>query len=507
MKVVLAIPPNTHSPLILPETCLNDDDHVLAGPVPIAALKNLPLPLEPPDTAPPYHWQEVQALLNGRALLPIELPFGFLELRSFIRQGYVHMYPGITIRRRKHYHCRRCGNQQKHWFSSYKCSWCNDFCVYCRSCIMMGRVTTCTPLFTWNGPVPSLCTQHEVLAWQGTLSPLQKHAADRITETIISSKSSELLIWAVCGAGKTEMLFPGFAHALKDGKRVLLATPRTDVVLELMPRLKRAFPTIALAGLYGGSSDRLYNGQLVVATTHQTRRFQDAFDVVIIDEVDAFPYRYDKSLAYAVQKAAKTDAVTIYLTATPEERLRKRCEKKEAIVQVNRRFHGHPLPVPSFQWAGDWRKALMRGRIILAFSAWFDHQLESGRRAVIFVPSVQIASLLRDCLQKKEKSIVSVHASDPDRKEIVHAFRNGEMPMLVTTTILERGVTFYGIDVAVLGAEDDVFTESALVQIAGRAGRSPDDPHGNVTFFHYGKTKAMNRCRKQILSMNRMKTL
>ncbi len=80
--------------------------------------------------------------------------------------------------------------------------------------------------------------------------------------------------------------------------------------------------------------------------------------------------------------------------------------------------------------------------------------------------------------------------------------RAKEIPLLLTTTILERGVTFPNIDVAVVGAEDDIFTESALVQIAGRAGRSKDYPGGVVTFFHYGKTNAMVKARKQILSMN-----
>jgi len=80
--------------------------------------------------------------------------------------------------------------------------------------------------------------------------------------------------------------------------------------------------------------------------------------------------------------------------------------------------------------------------------------------------------------------------------------RTKEIPLLLTTTILERGVTFPNIDVAVVGAEDPIFTESALVQIAGRAGRSKDHPDGVVTFFHYGKTDEMIKARRQIVSMN-----
>jgi competence protein ComFA len=106
-------------------------------------------------------------------------------------------------------------------------------------------------------------------------------------------------------------------------------------------------------------------------------------------------------------------------------------------------------------------------------------------------------------LQKLDPRIEAVHAEDPNRKEKVQQMRDQQIPMLLTTTILERGVTFPNIDVAVVGSEDDIFTESALVQIAGRAGRSADYPTGTITFFHYGKTNAMLKAKRQILEMNR----
>jgi competence protein ComFA len=97
----------------------------------------------------------------------------------------------------------------------------------------------------------------------------------------------------------------------------------------------------------------------------------------------------------------------------------------------------------------------------------------------------------------------AVYAADKARHEKVARFRNEEYSLLLTTTILERGITISNLDVAVLGAEDHVFTESALVQIAGRVGRSAKMPTGDVTFFHYGKTDAMVRARAQINWMNK----
>ncbi len=81
--------------------------------------------------------------------------------------------------------------------------------------------------------------------------------------------------------------------------------------------------------------------------------------------------------------------------------------------------------------------------------------------------------------------------------------RNKEINLLITTTILERGVTFPNIDVAVLGAENDVFTDSALIQIAGRAGRSSEHPDGDVVFFHHGQTWSMVEAKNQIENNNK----
>lgn len=91
---------------------------------------------------------------------------------------------------------------------------------------------------------------------------------------------------------------------------------------------------------------------------------------------------------------------------------------------------------------------------------------------------------------------------DQNREEKINQFREKKLHALITTTILERGVTFPSVDVVVLGAGHEVFNEAALVQIAGRAGRSADDPSGEVIFFHDGKTYAMEKARQMILDMN-----
>ncbi|KAA0781568.1 DEAD/DEAH box helicase, partial [Bacillus sp. BB081] len=125
------------------------------------------------------------------------------------------------------------------------------------------------------------------------------------------------LLWAVTGAGKTEMTFPLIDSVLKNAGKVLVATPRRDVVLELAPRMAKAFPTTTMAVLYGGSEDRWQEADLTIATTHQLLRFSQAFDLFILDELDAFPFHNDPMLAYAANRCCKSDGAFVYLSATP----------------------------------------------------------------------------------------------------------------------------------------------------------------------------------------------
>ena len=113
------------------------------------------------------------------------------------------------------------------------------------------------------------------------------------------------------------MIFPLIHHTVSKGGRVLIATPRKDVVLELQPRIGRAFADYSLVTLYGGSEQRWEQGQITIATTHQLLRFHKAFDLVIIDEIDAFPYHNNPMLAYAAAKVCKPSGTNILLSATP----------------------------------------------------------------------------------------------------------------------------------------------------------------------------------------------
>ena len=131
------------------------------------------------------------------------------------------------------------------------CKRCGKACAYCRKCITMGRVSECTVLVRGiherNGD-----RELNPLQWNGALSIGQELAAQGVIEAI---KQKESFYLGCVRGWKTEMLFYGIEEALQKGERVCIATPRTDVVLELAPRLQEVFPSITVAALYGGSVD------------------------------------------------------------------------------------------------------------------------------------------------------------------------------------------------------------------------------------------------------------
>lgn len=441
--------------------------------------------------------KDLQQYLSGRKLLKDELPFSLALLQQHYDHGYLQLHKGV-INEQGTYRCSRCNESSLQQFFTYHCLRCHQNCTYCRTCIKMGKVSTCTPLFSWSGPAPVFIANQTSFAWNGMLSPAQQHASKHVSHACEHRKN--ILIWAVCGAGKTEILYEGLYQALQKGKRICIAAPRRDVVMELSPRLKAAFPTTSIATLHGESNEKHEYAQLILATTHQLLRFYHAFDWMIVDEVDAFPFSFDYTLQYAVEQARKKESGCIYLTATPSLQQKKTIET----CRVLARYHGHPLPEPRFVWCGNWRKILSKGKLPSSIQRWLEQHEKKKSSLFLFVPTIADIPLFLQVVSKQYAiSIEGVHAEDKERSEKVIRFREGKTKWLITTTILERGVTIANSHVAVIGAEHSVFTESGLVQIAGRVGRNKQYPTGEVIYFHYGKTEAMMQAKKQIVSCNK----
>lgn len=478
---------------------------------------NLPQKFSIPRTLINY---QLRDFLTGRLWLRDHSPFLEETINNHIQLGYIQTIPGIQaitttnkLFSNKKYVCNRCQNQNPAFFATFSCANCGQICVYCRHCINMGRVSSCSDLMKWSGPKHKLkllnhskLDHTRIFQWDGTFTPQQKKASEELIESV--KKNRYHLTHAVCGAGKTEILFPAIAESLKQNKRVCVATPRTDVVLELFPRIQKVFPNTFVQALYGGATLENRYSPLIIATTHQLYRFEEAFDIVIVDEADAFPYTYDNTLQKAVKKAKKPYAPVLFVTATPSEDLIEKVKKlKGGYSFIPRRYHGHLLPVPRYDTLFNHKKQISKGGIPKKLQDWTKLRLTNDEPFLIFFPTIELMEKAILLFQKLHSHIEAVHAEDPARKEKVLALRERKVPGLLTTTILERGITIPKVQVAVVGAESAIFTSSALIQIGGRVGRSADCPTGDLVFYHHGITLEMDEARKEIIKLNKMEVL
>ncbi|MBD8035724.1 DEAD/DEAH box helicase family protein [Solibacillus sp. A46] len=444
----------------------------------------------------------IENFFTGRIWSRHNTPFPPAKIETYIIRGYFEITSAVTTK--PNLKCRRCLNEQRQKFISFHCAKCQKTCHYCRHCITMGRMCSCDELILWENELPRSRIQksHVKFTWRGKLTVHQQKAADELLTSL--KQNHNHLIHAVCGAGKTEILFAPIYASLKAGKRVCVATPRTDVVLELYPRFQQVFQNIMIHALYGGAQNDTQFAQLILATTHQLYRFENAFDVMIVDEADAFPYTYDEALQRAVMKAKKADAPIAFVTATPSTKLLiQQRNEKWGYSFIARRFHGQLLPVPRYQALWNYEKAFHKQKIPQKLKNWVEQRLQNHQPFLIFFPTIDLMEQATSLFQQIEPTIESVHSEDPDRKEKVLQLRNEERKGLLTTTILERGITIKNVQVAVVGAENLIFTSSALIQISGRVGRNVQYPTGDIVFFHHGITMEMDQARKKILEMNR----
>ena len=375
--------------------------------------------------------------------------------------------------------CPRCGNLQKSYF--YK----GSHGYYCRKCIRFGRL-----LLEEEETSLELQAIQEDCSEYTMQYPLTKFQEAVSKECQMNIRTQDVLLECVCGAGKTEMVLASIADALNENRKVCFAIARRQVVLELSERLKTYFKKAKIIAVCGGHTDEI-DGDLIVCTTHQLYRYQGQFSLLILDEPDAFPYRGDEVLHGIAQHACIGHV--IYLTATPDNYLLSRVQEGTMRhIVLNKRPHGHDLPVP---------RLCIYPSIVLfwVLLRWINKHTCNPR--IIFVPTIKTASILGKILSIFMKCYVCTSESE-DRDRIIYEFKKESNGIMIATTVLERGVTIPKADICVWHANHSVFDEAGLIQMAGRAGRSFTSQEGDVLFLCSEKTELVQLCKEKIEQAN-----
>lgn len=325
------------------------------------------------------------------------------------------------------------------------------------------------------------------------LSVLQKTGSAFLLDNYLNGKNS--FLQAVCGAGKTEMVLEVIVEALNKDKRVAFVIPRVEIIKQVTLRIKSYMPNTKVCSLYGGVLfDESFD--LIILTPQQLIRFYQEFDLMIIDEVDAFPFVDNLFLERLVNKSTSKKSQYIYMSATVSSKYKKQIENEElAFHMIPRRFHNQDLAVPIFIQADNFQDL----RIIDTIKSLN----ETTKKMIIYLPSIKMGMLFKDYLLELNIDCNLITSETKYKASVLKDFERSKFKVLVSTTILERGVTFNDVNVIVIEAANKVYNEATLIQIAGRVGRSGDD--GIVLFFSREKSDAMIKARRKIVEFNKRK--
>ena len=325
-----------------------------------------------------------------------------------------------------------------------------------------------------------------------SLSKEQETISTEARKAVLSNQN--VIIHAVTGAGKTELVYASRQSRLEENKHVGFATPRKDVVIDLIPRIKEAFPKADVIGVYGGHNEKV-NGDIIVLTTHQLYRYDSYFDLLILDEIDAFPFKDNPVLESFFRRSVVGSY--ILLSATPsEEQVKAVLENNGILLKLFSRYHRYPLPVP---------ERIISSRFGCYYKCYKKLQefINLGKPVFVFSPTIEEGKRLFAFLSLLIPNGKFVSSKEEKRRQIIEKFKNKELSYLVTTSILERGVTVFDLQVIIFHADHDLFDSASLVQISGRVGRKIHAETGKVYFIAEEESRERKRAVHDIEKYNR----
>ena len=312
------------------------------------------------------------------------------------------------------------------------------------------------------------------------LSPEQKELSDKLVSNFQRGINS--LVYAVTGTGKTEITLKIIRFCVENGLKVGFAIPRKEVATELYNRFKTIFKKNKTTLVCGGHHDYL-EGDLVVLTTHQLFRYNKYFDLLIVDELDAFPYKGNKTLEAILNRSIK--GYKVFMSATPsQEEIDEFKRSGGDVLTLFQRFHKHYLPVPKIIIK---KSFLLIVELIKIVGQFF----KEDKPLFVFAPTINECERIFKILNRLFKAGSYVHSKRPNNLETINKFKRGEYKYLVTTAVLERGVTVSNLQVVIYKADHRIYDSAALIQISGRVGRKKDAPEGEVIFLANTITEAM----------------
>jgi len=329
-------------------------------------------------------------------------------------------------------------------------------------------------------------------AFEYVETPDQLACIDEVKADMQRSVPMDRLICGDVGYGKTEIAVRAAFKAAQDGKQVAILVPTTLLVqqhLSTFTERYASFP-ITIAGLSRFTSDAevketlngLAAGSIdVVIGTHRLLtpqvRFKD-LGLVIVDEEQRFGVEHKEHL-----KALRTNVDVLAMSATPIPRTLEMAVTGIREMSVIQTPPEERHPVLTFVGGYDDRQvaAAIRRELLRDGQVFFVHnRVASIDRA---------AHRLQDLVPEARIAVAHGQMNERALEQIILDFWEGNIDVLVCTTIVESGIDIPNANTLIVDRAD-TFGLSQLHQLRGRVGRGRERAYA---YFMYPPDGSMTQ--------------
>ena len=292
------------------------------------------------------------------------------------------------------------------------------------------------------------------------------------------------LICGDVGYGKTEVALRAAFKAVLDGKQVAILVPTTILAQQhyttFSERL-RPFPVkVEMLSRFRTQAQQqrivqeLRKGEVdIIIGTHRMLSDDVSFKdlgLVIIDEEQRFGVAHKERL-----KQWRTEVDVLTMTATPIPRTLHLSLAGVRDISIIDTAPAERLPVQTY--VGEMDDARLHRAIL--------RELDRGGQAFVVHNRVQSIDIVRKRIQRlvPEANVVVGHGQMSERQleRIMEDFAEGQIDVLISTTIIESGLDFPNANTLIVDHAEQ-FGLSQLYQLRGRVGRGTRRAY--AYFFH-----------------------
>lgn len=327
----------------------------------------------------------------------------------------------------------------------------------------------------------------------------QELAIEATKSDMESSKIMDRLICGDVGYGKTEIAIRAAFKAVQEGKQVVYLVPTTILAQQhynnFVQRMKDFPVRVDLMCRFCTSAqmkktvEDLKRGMVdIVIGTHRVLskdvEFKD-LGLLIIDEEQRFGVTHKEKM-----KQLKKDVDVLTLTATPIPRTLHMSLIGIRDMSVLEEPPMDRLPIQTYVM--EYNEEIVREAIHRELS-------RDGQVYYVFNRVNQIAEVASKIAELvPEASVAFAHGQMREREleNIMYQFINGEIDVLVSTTIIETGLDISNVNTMIIHDADNMGL-SQLYQLRGRVGRSN---RTSYAFLMYKQNKMLKEIAEKRLS-------